>query len=167
MSKKRVPAADLTPTTVMKRARSMANEWMWAVCLQHDRITNPRPQDEEFHPFGVRGFNEADVHFLAIALRRLRAAAATIKHAPQQWDSVRPAIQTFDDRLPWLKRLRDVFEYLEDYAVDSNQRRSSTSRRELQIWSGCETGLNWLGYDIDWKEALDAARELFDAVKAA
>lgn len=164
MSKKRVPAADLTLAAVVKRTKSMANQWMWAVSLQHALITSPRPQDSEFHPFGVHGFNEADAHFLAIALRRLRAAAATIEHAPQQWDTVRPAIQSFDDRLPWLKRLRDVFEHLEDYAVDSNHRRSSTSRRGLQVWSGRETGLNWLGYDINWKEALDAARELYSAV---
>lgn len=47
---------------------------------------------------------------------------------PAQWESVRTAIQVFDDRLQWLKPLRDLFEHLEDYALDSNQRRSEKAR---------------------------------------
>jgi hypothetical protein len=120
--RKRTVANDLSEAAIVERAKSMANQWMWAVSLQHDRISNPRPQDKEFHPFGVDGFNEADVHFLIIALMRLRRVATTLEHAPQQWDSVRRSIDAFDARLPWLKRLRDVFEHLEDYAVDSNLR---------------------------------------------
>ncbi|MFC1731540.1 hypothetical protein ACFL6I_14585 [candidate division KSB1 bacterium] len=167
MGKNRTKAADLSADAVVERAKSMANDWMWAVSLQHDRIVNPRPQDKPFHPFGMLDFNEADVHFLTIALRRPRQTAATIEHAPQQWDPVRRAIETFDAKLPWLKLLRDVFEHLEDYAVDSNRRHSSTSRRELQVWSGGNEGLDWLGYDVDWREAHLAAKDLYASVKAA
>ena len=167
MQKKRTKASDLGEAAVVERAKSLARQWMWAVSLQHDRISRPRPQDKAFHPFGVDAFNEADVHFLVIALRRLRTVAATLEHAPQMWDSVRSAIQAFDARLPWLRRLRDVFEHLEDYAVDSNLRRSSTSRRELQVWSFGEHGMQWLGYDVDWKEALLAAEDLYGAMKTA
>lgn len=167
MGKNRTKAADLSDAAVVERAKSMATDWMWAVSLQHDRIVNPRPQDQPFHPFGTENFQEADVHFLVIALRRLRTIATTLEHAPQQWDSVRHAIDEFDARLPWLKRLRDVFEHLEDYAVDSNLRHSSTSRRELQVWSLGEDGLNWLGFDVDWNEAHLAANDLYAAVKAA
>jgi hypothetical protein len=167
MGKKRTKASDLSEAAVVERANSLVNQWMWAVSLQHDRITRPRPQDKAFHPFGVDTFNEADVHFLVIALRRLRAVAITLEHAPRQWDSVRRAIEVFDARLPWLKRQRDVFEHLEDYTVDSNLRRSDTSRRELQVWSVGENGMQWLGHDIDWKEVLLAAKDLYDAVKMA
>jgi len=167
MSKKRVPAAEITPAAVVERAKSMANQWMWAVSLQHARITSPRPQDNAFHPFGIDGFHEADVHFFVVALRRLRTVATTLEHAPPQWDSVRSAIHSFDARLPWLKRLRDVFEHLEDYAVDSNHRRSNTSRREIQVWSASENGMQWLGYDIDWNQALSAAQDLYAAIKTA
>jgi hypothetical protein len=167
MTKKRVPAPDLTPAAVVERGRSMANQWMWAVTLQHDRIRNPRPQDKAFHPFRVDGFNEVDVHFLVIALRRLRTVATTFEHAPEQWESVRSATCTFDKKLPWLKRLRDVFEHLEDYAVDANHRRSATTRRELQVWSGGEDSIQWLGYDVDWNQALSAAEDLYGAVKTA
>jgi len=140
---------------------------MWAVSLQHSRITGPRAQDAAFHPFGLKSFNEADVHFLVISLRRLRAAASILEHAPQVWNPVRDAIQAFDARLPWLKHLRDVFEHLEDYAVDSNLRKSNTSRREIQVWSGGENGMQWLGLDVDWNEALLAAKVLCAAVKAS
>lgn len=167
MGKKRTKAAGLSEADVVERAKSLANQWAWAVSLQHDRITKPRPQDKLFHPFGIDAFNEADVHFLVISLRRLRTVATTLEHAPQVWDSVRSAIQAFDARLPWLKRLRDVFEHLEDYAVDSNLRRSDTSRGELQVWSFDENGMQWLDYDIDWKEARSAAKDLYGAVKTA
>ena len=90
-----------------------------------------------------------------------------MEHSPQQWESVRRAIRTFDDRLHWLKRLRDVFEHLEDYAVDSNRRRSSTSRCELQVWSAGKNGMTWLGFEVNWKEAYEAAQALYAAVKAA
>ena len=167
MEKKRTKASDLSEAAVVERAKSLANRWMWAVSLQHDRITRPRPQDKEFHPFGGGTFDEADVHFLVIALWRLRTVATTVEHVPQVWDSVRNAIKAFDDRLPWLKRLRDVFEHLEDYAVDSTLRRTDTSRRELQVWAGSKKGIQWLGYDVDWKEALSAAQDLYHAVKTA
>ena len=116
MSKDRRKASDLSEGAVVERAKSMANDWMWAISLQHDRIVNPRLQDQPFHPFGTQGFNEADIHFLVIALRRLRATANTLEHVPQLWEDVRYAIDAFDARLPWLKRMRDVFEHLEDYA---------------------------------------------------
>lgn len=167
MGRKRIKASDLSEAAVLERAKSLATNWMWAVALQHDRIVNPRQQDHSFHPFGLRNFNEADIHFLVIALRRLRQAAATIEYAPQQWESVHPAIQSFDARLPWLKRLRDVFEHLEDYAIDSNLRQSPTTRRELQVWTFNDHGVNWLGYDVNWWEAYAAAKDLYSAVKAA
>jgi hypothetical protein len=167
MGKKQMEVADLSDTDVVERAKSLANDWMWAVSLQHDRIVNPRPQDQPFHPFGMPDFNEADVHFLAIALRRLRQAAATIEHAPRHGDRVRRAIETFDAKLPWLKRLRDVFEHLEDYAVNSDRRHTSTSRGELQVWSRGKDSMNWLGYDINWRDAHLAAQDLYKSVEAA
>src|SRR5687768_2657751 len=108
MAKARTKAADVSEGAIVERAKSLANRWMWAVSLQHDRITKPRPQDEPFHPIRGIGFNEADVHFLVIALRRLRSVATTLEHVPQVWDSVLTAIESFDKSLPWLKKLRDV-----------------------------------------------------------
>lgn len=167
MSKKRKKADDLDDAAIIDRAKSMAVDWMWAISLQHGRIVNPRPQDQTFNPFGPGFFSETDVHFLIIALRRLRTVATTLEHVTQHWDSVRLAIDKFDKSLPWLRRIRDVFEHLEDYAVDSTSRRSSTSRGELQVWSLKENGMDWLGYDVNWKEALQAAMDLYAAVKAA
>lgn len=167
MGKKRIKAVDLTPAAVVERAKSMATDWMWALSLQYDRIVAPRAQDQRFHPFNVQHFHEADVHFFMIALRRLRQVATTIEQAPEQWPPVRRAIDDFDRKLPWLKRLRDVFEHLEDYAVDSNLRHTETSRRELQVWSAKENGLEWLSYRIEWREAVHAAEELYVCVKTA
>ena len=162
---KQTKASDLSESAVVERAKSLGNRWMGAVLLQHDRIRKPRPQDKAFHPFRSDLFNAADVHFLVIALSRLRKIATTLVHAPQVWDSVDTAIKDFDAKIPWLKRLRDVFEHLEDYAVDSNLRKTTTSRRELQVWSADENGMKWLGYDIDWNKATLAAADLYAALK--
>ncbi len=167
MRKKRIKDPELDEAELIERAKSMATDWMWAVSLQHDRIINPRPQDQAFYPFSPMSINEPDIHFLVIALRRLRQAAATIEHAPQQWDPVRREIENFDKRIPWLKRLRDVFEHLEDYAIDSNFRHSPVSRREIQTWSATTHSLEWLGYDVNWQEAHLAAEDLYKAVLAA
>ncbi|MBL0350205.1 MAG: hypothetical protein IPP68_07515 [Elusimicrobia bacterium] len=167
MGTKRIKAQDLSEAAIVERSRSLGNSWMFAVGLEHARITKPRPQDKAFHPFDTDSFNEADVHFLAIALRRLRTVASTLEHVPPVWDSIRNAIQIFDEKLPWIKHVRDVFEHLVDYAVDSNLRRTKTSRRELQVWASSETGMQWMGYDIDWKVGLLAANDLFNAIKAA
>lgn len=166
MVSKRTKADDLSEPAVVERAKSIANEWMWAVSLQHDRIVNPRNEDQRFHPWGLGSFNEADIHFLVIALGRLRQAAATIEHVPSCWDSVRNAIKAFDDALPWRKQLRDVFEHLDDYATDSDRRRTNTERKKLQVWSTTGTGLIFLGYDVDWNKANEAAKNLYSAVKA-
>jgi len=140
---------------------------MWAVSLQRDRLSKPREQDRPFHPFSIQGFQEADFHFLVIALGRLRRVATTIEHAPEQWNRVQQAIGVFDNRIPWLRRVRDVFEHLEDYAIDSNLRHTDTSRRELQVWKAADSRVNFLGFETDWEDADAAAEELYGAVKAA
>ena len=165
---KRKKATDLTEAATVERAKSMANEWMWAVSLQHSRITDPRAQDKGYNHFSNMPFNEADIHFLVIALGRLRAVATTLKHIPEQWESVAEAIKAFDSRLPWRKPLRDAFEHMEDYAVESNSRHiKEISRKKLQVWSGRPNGINWLGYDIDWEETLLAAKDLFGVIMTA
>lgn len=162
------PASDLTDVALIARAKSMAKQWILAISLQHDRITNPRPQDKVFHPFGADYFHEADVHFLAIALQRLRKTVKTLEHVPQLREKARIAGHSFDESLPWVKRLRDVFEHIEDYAVDSNKRHTkTTSRQDLQVWSADSNGMRWLGYDIDWSKTLDVAHDLHTMITSA
>lgn len=163
----RKSANALSNSAIVERAKSMANDWMWAIDLQLSRIKSPRLQDADYHSFGVNSANDADIHFLVISLARLRRIAVTIEHVPTQWENVHLAINNFDARLPWLKRMRDVFEHLEDYAVDSNLKRSSTSRRELQVWSLTDNGIHWLGFDINWEESRAAAIELHASIKSA
>ena len=161
-------APDLTDAALIARAKSLANRWIFAISLQHDRVTSPRPQDKVFHPFGADYFHEADVHFLAIALQRLRKIAKSLEYVPQLRDRARSAGRTFDESLPWVKRVRDVFEHLEDYAVDSNRRHTKTTlRQDLQVWSADSSGMKWLGCDIDWSKTLAVAQELHTMITSA
>ncbi|WP_131993062.1 hypothetical protein [Dokdonella fugitiva] len=163
----RTKVPDLSDSAIVERALSLANDWMWAVSLQHDRIARPRKRDVAFHPFGIALFNEADVHFLTISLRRLRIVVSALEHVPELQGAIRAALEAFDTRLPWVKSIRDVFEHLEDYAIDSNRRKSDRCRRELQVWSATENDVNWLGFDIDWREALLAAENLHGSAMTA
>lgn len=163
--KKREKSEDLNDSAIIERAKSIGNGLMWAISLQYDRLLNPREQDRKFHPWGGIMFHEADVHFFGIVLTRLRDIATTLEHVDLCSGLIKQAITTFDSKLPWLKRLRDVFEHLEDYAIDSNLRKTDTSRRELQVWSTNGEKMNWLGYDIDWSVAYQAAGDLFEVVR--
>ncbi len=75
------------------------------------------------------------------------------------------AIGRFDKALPWRKRFRDVFEHLEDYAVDSSRKKTHTSRRELQVWQVTDKGIRWRGYDVNWDDAVNASMDLSGAVE--
>lgn len=175
-------AGDFTTQAAVERAKSMALDWLWAIRLQHSRLSEPRLKDKPFHPFD-RDWQEADLHFLVIALGRLRASATIVKCAPESWAEVSAAIARFDSRLPWRKQMRDVFEHLEDYGIDSKRRRSGASRRGLDVWHATGSGVRipiqanaenakdedlWNGaLDVDWNEALAASEDLYAALQKA
>lgn len=164
---KRKKAPYLSEAAILGRAKSLASDWVWAIALQIDRIKNPRPQDILYHRFDDDSFLEADIHFLIIALRRLRTSATTIEHVPSKWPEVEKAINEFDNHLPSLKTMRDVFEHLEDYAVDSNKRRTNVSRSMLQTWVASKDGIQWMDEELKWDDCQTATRDLFETVKAA
>lgn len=170
--KKKERARDLTDAALIERAWSMANDWAWAVALQCDRLSSPRKADAPFSSFGnsfsEADIMEADVHFLAIALRRLRRCAELLRHVPSIWPSVQTAIEDFDRALPQLNAFRNAFEHLEDYAIDEPGRHhKEVSRRDLQVWTATSQGLEWKGGTFDAGICRPAAERLLGAMKAA
>ena len=153
-------AAPPTPAATLERARSLTNEAMLAVVLQRRRLTTREPEDDKFvfRPW-------ADFQFFIVALRRLRRAAAIAADQPR----VQEALAAFDIALPFLSKLRNVGEHIDEYAVDDPRYRGGSpggrvSRRELQVGEWGENAWNWLGERVDLDAAVTAAEQLHDAV---
>lgn len=77
------------------------------------------------------------------------------------------AIAEFDRRLPSLLKFRNVGEHFDEYAADDPKRhRKEVDRRQLEVghWNGAE--FTWLGGSLNIDDAMDAANELFSAMKS-
>jgi hypothetical protein len=142
-----------------ERARRLANQALWTVDLQRRRLNSVEPEDDKFI---LRKWS--DFHFLIVALTRLRRAAELAAKAPPISEQMRVALKTFDAALPHLKKMRDVAEHIDDYAVDSGKDRS-ISRKSLEVGSSDGEIWQWLGFEIDASKALSASIALFGVLK--
>jgi hypothetical protein len=77
-----------------------------------------------------------------------------------------PALKEFDASLPDLKRMRDVAEHIDDYAIDQGRQRD-VARQSLEVSFMDDEGptLEWLGSSLNAQEALHASQRLFEALK--
>jgi hypothetical protein len=152
-----------TSAATYERARRLANLSLWAIDLQCRRLASSQPEDSVFV------FRKwADFDFLVVSLTRLRRAAQLAASIPEVQPSLAAAIREFDAALPHLKRMRDVAEHIDDYAVDRG-RDGNIARQSLEVSLMSEDGsmLKWLGGELSTHEALRASQRLFEAIKAA
>ncbi|MFZ5496142.1 MAG: hypothetical protein ACOZE5_12505 [Verrucomicrobiota bacterium] len=148
-----------TNAATYERARRLANQALWTVDLQCRRLESDEPGDRQFI---LRKWS--DLHFLIVALTRLRRAAQlSVKVVPISAD-MRAALATFDRALPHLKKMRDVAEHIDEYSVDAG-RDQSVSRKSLEVGYCDGETWQWLGYDLNPRAALMAGIELFEAIR--
>jgi hypothetical protein len=153
----------LSATATYERARRLGNLAMWSVDLQCRRLRSTEPEDEAFL------FRKwADFGFLVVALTRLRRAASLAAECPEIRSVIEPAIRQFDCAVPDRKRMRDVAEHIDDYALDRGRSRS-VAHHSLEVSSLNDDGptLEWLEARLNAEEALRAAQELFCAIQEA
>jgi hypothetical protein len=110
----------------------------------------------------------ADFDFLIVALTRLRQAARLAAKVPQLQASLDTALVQFDEALPNLKKMRDVAEHIDDYALDEG-RQKAVARQSLEVSTMEADGptLCWLQARLNARDASQASRALFTAVKEA
>jgi len=77
---------------------------------------------------------------------------------------MRAALRTFDAALPHLKKMRDVAEHVDDYAVDDGKDKS-ISRKSLEVASCDGETWHWLGFEMNAADAMSASVRLFKALK--
>jgi hypothetical protein len=155
------PRDQPTDAAIAERSQSFANEAMHMIALQHRRIRSTEPEDEVF----VFRF-WADLQFFIISLRRLHRAAARAATPNSSRSTVGDAIRQFERALPDLRRMRNVGEHLDDYAMDRGNDRQ-IGRRDLQVGSFDGSTYRWLGGALNIDEALRAAEDLHNAVAKA
>jgi hypothetical protein len=142
-----------------ERARRLANQALWTIDLQHRRLNSDEPEDAKFI---LRKWS--DFHFLIVALTKLRRAAELAAKVPEISQRMRAALQKFDAALPRLKKMRDVAEHIDDYAVDSGRDRS-INRKSLEVAGFDGEIWQWLDFEMDVGMALSASATLFGALK--
>jgi murein L,D-transpeptidase YcbB/YkuD len=149
------------PAATYERARRLANIAVWTIVLQHRRLRTREPEDGEFL---FRRW--ADFQFLIVALTRLRRAGVLATKVPVIEKDIRAALHEFDVALPDLKKMRDIAEHFDDYAVDEGRNRQ-VSRKSLEVGVIGETTFQWLGSELNADVALNASRRLFNAIQVA
>ena len=146
-------------TAIYERARRLANLSLWTIDMQRRRINSDEPEDDKFV---LRKW--ADFHFLIVALTRLRRSAVLATKAKTIEQKIKIALKEFDSALPNIKKMRDVAEHIDDYAVDSGKDKN-ISRKSLEVGIIDGETWHWLGFEINTKHALKASSQLFKAIK--
>jgi hypothetical protein len=134
---------------------------VWTVALQHRRLRTREREDGEFF---LR--RRADFEFLIVALTRLRRAGVLATKVPMIKSMTDVALKEFDAVLPMLKKMRDIAEHFDEYAMDDGRDRN-VSRKGLEVGVAGETLFQWFEFELDADVALEAARKLFKSIQLA
>jgi hypothetical protein len=148
---------EMSDAVIIERAHSIANEAMWTVVLQHRRIRAKEPEDGMFV---FRWW--VDLQFFILALYRLRTAVKIARNISAISFSIDAAISQFDKDIPDLKKLRDIGEHIDEYAVDSQKRHDkSVDRKQLQVGTWKDPVYEWLDVSLNVDNSKIAAEKLF------
>jgi hypothetical protein len=149
---------------VIERLRTEATTWINAVALQAGRIDRRHRMQYLESPDAAA--IEIDLHFFLVALIRLRRCVERVaKRLPELRAALRQRVETFDESVPSLVRLRNVSEHIDEYNLDEG-RDVTVSRRQVQTWymdTGARGGLiwGWIGERLDVQIADEAAVVLY------
>jgi hypothetical protein len=146
---------------ILERALSLANEAVFTVELQRRRLRSQEPEDEHFV---MRAW--ADAQLLIVMLRRLRRTAVLAMKVEDVKPQIKRALKQFDRTLPSLRTMRNVGEHIDEYAVDAGDDKN-ISPEQLQTGSWGGSALHWLGLELDFDRAMNAAEELVEAMRSA
>jgi len=148
-----------TDAAIYERAYRLADQALWTIDLQRRRLNSIEPEDETFI------FRKwSDFHFFVIALTRLHRAGELAAKIPNINERIRSALKGFDAALPHLKKMRDIAEHIDDYAVDTGKDKK-INRMDLEIGTIEGEIWRWLGFDLDPSAAMSASIILFEEIK--
>lgn len=167
-----VVMAPPTDEVVVYRLRTEAITWVNAVALQAGRLDR-RSGGSELklsNPIDLDVLR-ADLHFFVVALSRLRRCVTRAgARVPTLREPLALEVGAFDATVPWLQKVRNVAEHIDEYNLDEG-RNPSVRRQQVQVWSlgkspGGSLIWTWLGENIDIGAADDAGVRLYRAFEA-
>lgn len=153
----------MNDAVILERAIRLANIEMKTVALQWRRVKTKEPEDETFI---FRWW--ADLQFFILSLWRLRRTVKIALNVSDTniSDSIGVGIKEFDKAVPDLKKLRDVAEHIDEYAVDNPKRHvPSVDRKQLEVGSWNGTIYEWLEVKLNVDDAKIAAEKLFKTLQ--
>ncbi len=149
---------------VVERLRTEATNWINAVSLQSGRIgrrfRKHYPEQVEVQAL------EVDLHFFLVAVVRLRRCIERTARRVAGLDApLGNRLRAFDGEVPWLLRVRNVSEHIDEYNLDEGHD-GRVSRRQVQTWylDAAEEGgpiWGWLGERLDIEQTEKAALALY------
>lgn len=148
---------------VLERAFNLANEYMHTIDLQYQRIKRKEPEDAKFV---MRWW--VDLQFLILALSRFRKSVSIASKIIPISQDVKTALKIFDVAIPDLRKLRDVGEHLDVFAIDDpnrNKKYKNISRTQLQVGSWDGVVYEWLDVKFNVKEARNEAIKLYKTLQ--
>jgi hypothetical protein len=149
----------MNDAVILERSKRLANHAIWTVMLQWRRIRSSEPEDSEFM---LRWW--ADLQFFIVSLYRLLTAVKIALNVSDSKisSSIKDGIREFDKAIPDLKKLRDIGEHIDAYAIDDPKRHKlEVGRKQLEVGSWDGTTYEWLGVKLKVDDAKLAANELF------
>lgn len=139
---------------IAQRLRTEINRWSRGVELQVQRLEmGSEVMDAEF-----------DFHFLLSAAARVRRCVIRLDKEISTLDLAGPA-DAFDTAIPYLTRLRNASEHLDEYNLDLGRSKERVYRTQMQVWSmgTSDDGApvwKWLGEEVNARLLRDATLEL-------
>ena len=164
---------DARPVTAhagLERMRSTALDYLNAAQLQLRRLSESTSDNEPNLPWRY----EWDFQWLVVPLTRLRRAIRLARKFTA--DDLDTALSDFDARVPDLIAMRNVAEHFDDYTSPDTAKRDRRTvkdvrRSQLENWSMdlAESGpaWSWLGRELNAATALEAAYDLYAALRSA
>lgn len=146
---------------VVERLRTEATNWSNGVALQAGRIVR-----RAHKPYGDIQVLEIDLHFYVVALARLQRCVERVsKQVTGLKIPLDDRLTAFARQVPWLRRIRNVSEHIDEYNIDAGHDRT-VRRYWVQTWylDKSESGgpvWGWLGERIDIEQSEQAALELY------
>lgn len=149
---------------ILERARSLANQTANAIYVQIERC-NATAED----PWQTL----YDAQFLIEALWRFRRAVAIAKSVRAASPDVVLLVENFDAALPGLRRMRNVLEHVDDYAIDAQHfgknRRGDKGVFRAQVQVGGvlddDGNITWVGETVNTRSARDAVMACYRGLK--
>lgn len=157
------------PTTlaILERAVRLGSDSLHGIALQIRRVRGTEPEDKEWW---ARTW--LDFQFLIVVLWRMRQAGVIAAAAQFRSEEIVNALAQFDAALPDLKRMRDVAQHFDKYALDGSRRRhtrpgrtAKVGRRLLEVGSFHETGIRWIDGFLDFTASSDASWDLYRTIQ--